>query len=288
MANASNYLFECLVVTTVLDVAEWLVDPVSPNRLRALVTSSSLGLTPLSSAFEAHDWRFDAIGEESNRIDEVTDEQRELLARLHRLREKRPVLRAQSAVSSVGDIIETLGLRADPTGAFSSVVAEQRVANLEAFVHLVTEWERNSLADLADVVGVFAPLREAPHTGPTQPLVGTDDHDVVFKTAHQAKGDESGVVALADLGWSLRKLGLTSQRLVATGPMVGLAPVVNDAAPDIDSLSVFTRGLYDRFGLTPFPGVVRLRWASERWTAAYTGYQSNADMVSHNRVQTAT
>lgn len=126
---------------------------------------------------------------------------------------------------------------------------------------------------------MFSPLRKDPHTEPTQPLAGTDDHDVVFKTVHQAKGDESDVVALADLSWSLRKLGPTSQRLVAAGPMLGLAPPVN-AAPSIDSLSVFTRGLYeptdddDRFGPTPFPGDVGLRWASERWTDEFTGDQS--------------
>ncbi|MFB9824250.1 hypothetical protein [Halobaculum roseum] len=152
VANASDYLFECPVVTTVFDIAKWLVDPTAPDRLRTLVSDSSVGLATLSDAFEARDWAFDSIHKESNRIDDITDEQRYVLAKLHRLREKRPTLRAQSAASSIGDIIETLGLCANPTDAFPRVAAGQRVANLDALVHLVTEWKRDSLANLADIV----------------------------------------------------------------------------------------------------------------------------------------
>lgn len=294
VANASDYLLECPVVATVLDVAEWLVDPADQDRFKTLITDSSLGLDGLADAFDAHDWRLDAVREDVTTPVDVSDEQRDVLDRLYHLREKRPKFRAQAAATTIGDIIEQLELRADPNECFPGVPPAQRVANLDALVHLVTEWEQDPPTSLADIVDVLAPVRADPHTGPTQPVIGADDHDVVFKTIHQAKGSESDVVALADLGWSLRKLGPTSQRLVAAGPMVGLAPPINAAAPSIDSLSVFTCGLYDptdgdsRFGPTPFPGDVGLRWASERWTDEFTSDHSTTTLAGHDRVETAT
>ena len=294
VANASDYLFESPVVRTVFDVAAWLTDPADPERMRALVADSSLQLASLKDAFNACDWRLDAVREDATGSIDVTDKQRDVLARLHQLREMRATFRAQSAATSIADIIEGLGLRADPEGLFPAVTPEQRVANLDALVHLVTQWELDSVADLDDVVDILAPVQADPQVGPMQPVTGADDHDIVFKTIHQAKGSESDVVALADLGWSLRKLGPTSQRFVATGPTIGLAPPVNAAAPSIDSLAVFTRGLYDpsndssRFGRTSFPGDIGLRWASERWTDPNTTDQSAADLAGHDRVQSAT
>ena len=290
VANTADYLFECPVVTTVFNVAAWVADHAESERLQALVTDSSLGLATLADAFDACDWRLDPVREDAD----VTDEQRDVLARLHQLREMRATFRAQSAATSIADIIETLGLRVDPDDMFPTVTPAQRVANLDALVHFITQWEQESVADLEDVVDVCTPVQENPHTGPTQPVPGTDDHDVVFKLAHQAKGNEYDVVALADLGWSLRKLGPTSQRFVATGPIIGLAPPLTAAVPSIDSLGVFTRGLYDptdddsRFGPTAFPGDVGLRWASERWTDPHSTDERATGLAGHDRVQAAT
>ncbi|PGF17204.1 exonuclease V subunit beta [Natrinema sp. CBA1119] len=288
VANASNYLFECPVVKTVLDVAEWLVDPADMDRLQTLVTDTPLGLSTRTDTCNTATWSLDAIRDDT----ETADQQRDVRDRLAHLREKRPAFRAQSAAASIADIIEILALRADPNDNFTAVAPSQRIANLDALVQLITRWEGDSIADLSDVIDVFTPVRNEPYTGPTQPVTTTDEHDVVFKTVHQAKGDESDVVALADLGWPLRKLGPTSQRFVATGPMLGLAPPVNAAAPDINPLSAFTRGLYDprtddRVGSTPFPIDVGLRWASEHWADTVTTDHSSTGLAGHDRVQTA-
>ena len=292
VANASDYLFDCPAVTAVLDVINWLVDPADPERLQTLVTDSPLGLTTLEPVFNSREWCLDAVREDQ-RID-LTEQHRDILDRLHQLREQRSAFHAQSAGVIVADVIETLALRADPNTIAASVTPSQRIANLDALTELVREWEGDTQYTLSELADLLDPFSEDPHTGPTQPVTNTDTNDVVFKTIHQAKGDEADVVALADLGWNLRKLGPTSQRFVATGPMVGLAPPTNAAAPDIDNLSVFSRGLYDpsdddsRFGSTPYPLDVGLRWASEHWLDTATNDATRTGLVGHDHVQTAT
>lgn len=76
----------------------------------------------------------------------------------------------------------------------------------------MTQWETESLSDLGDLNVVLTQYRDVPHTGPTQP-VHTDDHDVVFKTIYHMKGNESDVVALADVGFPPCKHRPVSQRI---------------------------------------------------------------------------
>ncbi|WP_348611492.1 UvrD-helicase domain-containing protein [Halobaculum rarum] len=290
VADASAYLFDCPAVTAAIDVVEWLADSVDTVHTRTLVTESELGLSTLEATFEAHDWQLDAV--RTTATSETSTEQRDVLDRLHRLREQRATFRRQSAAVSLADIIDTLALRADPNDVAPRVAPAQRVANLDKLVELVTQWETESLSGLSDLTDVLTQYRDDPHTGPTQP-VHTDDHDVVFKTIHQMKGDESDVVALADVGFPLHKHGPVSQRLVATGSMVGFAPPEHATTPSVESVSVYAGGLYDpgddsRIGSTPYPFDVGLRWASERWTDETEPEPSNPTLAGHDRVQTAT
>jgi len=291
VADASTYLFDSPAVTAAIDVAEWLADPVDTDRLRALVTESELGLSTLEATFEAHDWQLDAVRDAPS--SDISSQQRDVLDRLNRLRVQRTTFRSQSAAVSLADIIDTLGLRVDLNDIDPRVEPAQRVANLDKLVELVGQWETQSLNDLNDLTDVLTQYRDEPYTGPTQP-VHTDDHDVVLKTIHQMKGDESDIVALADIGHPLRKHGPVSQRFVATGPMVGLAPPIHAAAPGVEALSVYTRGLYDpdgddaQFGLTTYPIDVGLRWASERWSNETRTEPSDSELVGHDRIQTAT
>jgi len=291
VADASTYLFDSPAVTAAIDVAEWLADPVDTAHTRALVTESELGLSSLESTFEAHDWQLDAVRDAptSNKSDQQCD----ILDRLYRLREQRTTFRNQSAAVSLADIIDTLALRVDPNDVNPGVAPAQRVANLDKLVELVSQWETKSLSDFSDLADVLTQYRDEPYTGPTQP-VHTDDHDVVLKTIHQMKGDESNIVALADIGHPLRKHGPVSQRFVATGPMVGIAPPTHAVVPEVEALSVYTRGLYDpdgddaRFGSTFHPLDVGLRWASERWSDETRVEPSDPELVGHDRIQTAT
>ncbi len=291
VADASKYLFDCPAVRAAIDVAEWLVDPVDTARMRDLVMESELDLSALEAIFNAYNWQLDAVRDAST--SDISDEQRDVLDRLHRLREQRAAFRSQSAADSLADIIDTLVLRSDPNDVSPTVAPAQRVANLDKLVELVTQWETESLSALGDLTDVLTQYRDEPHTGPTQP-VHTDDHDIVFKTIHQMKGDESDVIALADVGFPLRKHGPVSQRFVATGSMVGLAPPEHAAAPSLEALSVYAGGLYDpdgddsRIGSTPYPLDVGLRWASEHWTDETEPDTSNTTLAGHDRVQTAT
>jgi ATP-dependent helicase/nuclease subunit A len=291
VADASKYLFDCPVVTVAIDVAEWLRDPVDTARMRDLVMESELDLSALEAIFDAHNWQLDAVRDASR--SDISDEQRYVLDRLHRLREQRAAFRSQSAADSLADIIDTLALQSNPNDVSPTVAPAQRVANLDKLVELVTQWETESLSALGDLTDVLTQYRDEPHTGPTQP-VHTDDHDIVFKTIHQMKGDESDVIALADVGFPLRKHGPVSQRLVATGSMVGLAPPEHAAAPSLEALSVYAGGLYDpdgddsRISSTPYPLDVGLRWASEHWTDETDPDTFNTTLAGHDRVQTAT
>jgi ATP-dependent helicase/nuclease subunit A len=291
VADASTYLFDCPAVTAAIDVVEWLADPVDTARTRTLVTESALGLSTLEATFEAHHWQLDTV--RTSATSEISTEQRDILDRLHRLREQRATFRSQSAAVSLADIIDTLALRADPNDVAPTVAPAQCVANLDKLVELVTQWETESLSGLGDQTDVLTQYRDEPHTGPTQP-VHTDDHNVVFKTVHQTKGDESDVVALADVGFPLRKHGPVSQRLVATGSMIGLAPPEHAATPGVESLSVYSGGLFDpdgddsRIGTTPYPLDVGLRWTSEHWTDETEPEPTNPTLAGHDRVQTAT
>ncbi|PGF14406.1 exonuclease V subunit beta [Natrinema sp. CBA1119] len=291
VADASTYLFDSPAVTAAIDVAEWLADPVATDRTRALVLESELGLSTLEATFEVHDWQLDAVHDAP--LSDISDQQRDILDRLYCLREQYTTFSSQSAAVSLADLIDTLALRADPNDVAPAVAPEQRVANLDKLVELVAQWETESLSTLSALTDVLTQYRDEPYIGPTQP-VHTSNHDVVFTTIHQMKGDESNVVALADIGYPLRKHGPVSQRFVNTGPMVGLAPPIHAAAPEVEALSVYTRGLYDpdgddtRFGSTAHPLDVGLRWASERWSDETRTDSSDPELVGHDHIQTAT
>ena len=291
VADASTYLFDSPAVTAAIDVVEWLADPVDTARTRTLITESELGLSTLEATFEAHDWQLDAVRDAST--SDISDQQRDILDRLSRLREQRTTFISQSAAVSLADIIDTLALRVDPNDVDPRVAPAQRVANLDKLVELVSQWETKSLSDLTDLTDVLIQYRDEPYTGPTQPVY-TDDHDVVLKLVHQMKGDESDIVALADIGYPLRKHGPVSQRFVSIGSMVGLAPPTHAAVPQVEALSVYSRGLYDpdgddtQFGSTTYPLDVGLRWASERWSDETRTELSDPEFVGHDRIQTAT
>lgn len=132
VADASKYLFDCPAVTAAIDVAECLADPVDTARTRSHDTESALGLSTLEATFEAHDWQLEAI--RTTVTSEISTEQRDVLDRLHRLREQQATFRSQSAAVSLVDIIDTLALRAVPNDVAPTVTLAQRVANLDKLV----------------------------------------------------------------------------------------------------------------------------------------------------------
>ena len=264
--NASENLFECPVVETVLDVCDWLAEPADPARMRDFLFGSEFDVDGLRGALERYEYDLDAMLAEHP----LAEDERHVLSGARTLRDRLDRFATVPASAYVEDIIEAFGLRADPHDHFSHVAAAQRVANLDALTAAVDDWEADEQYAPKELTALLDPFRENPDEGPTQPSSTATDHDVVFKTIHRAKGDQDDVVALADPGFKIWEQGLYSQRFVAQNGVAALAPPTNtDTASDI-SLPPFDAGLYDPDGdHSNGRGVTRrdvgLRWGTERW-----------------------
>lgn len=263
--NASSRLFACPVVTAVLAVCDWLTAPTDRAQTRALLTDSPFDFAPFHDCFERADYDLDAICAAGD-LDADT---RDVLCGLRNLRDQLGRFHRVPASAYLEDIIEQLGLRADPGDQFTELPAAQRVAALDALTNTVKEWEADTQYAPAALVDLLAPFRAAPRKGPDIPSV-TDDADVVFSTVHRVKGDQDDVIVLATPGFKLWDTGPFSQRFITQGDVAALAPPTNvETAPEI-ALPPFDGGLYtpsggsrDRQGVASRD--VGLRWATEHW-----------------------
>jgi len=277
--NASDHLFDCPAVETVLDVCEWLVDPGDPARTRSLLTGSGLRLGERLDTFDAHGWTLGAVLRDAD----LADAERRVLRGLRELEERRDAFRIRPAASYVEDVIEALALRADPHGCVPDVDPAQRVANLDALTETVAEWEGDERYDPRELTDLVAPFRTNPREGPTQPSTVDGDHDVAFRTVHGMKGDEDDVVVLADLGFDIWSQGPHTQRFVSQGDVGGLAPPTNADVPDDVSLPPFDGGLYDPDDDRRRD--VGLRWATAHWRDAVTETEDRTGLVGPDRLQ---
>ena len=263
--NASSRLFACDVVTAVLAVCDWLTAPTDPAQTRALLTDSPFDLTGSQACFERADYDLDAICAD----DDLDADTRTVLCGLRDLRSQLGRFHRVPASVYLEDIIEQLGLRADPGDQFTELPAAQRVSALDALTNTVADWEADTQYPPAALVDLLAPFRAAPHKGPDIPSV-TDDADVVFSTVHRLKGDQDDVIVLATPGFKLWDAGPYSQRFITQGDVAALAPPTNvETAPEI-ALPPFDGGLYTpASGGRDTQGVasrdVGVRWATEHW-----------------------
>lgn len=256
--TASDDLFECPVVNTVLDVCEWLVAPTATEQTRQLVTESSLGLESLKPAFETHCWSLDAVLSDC----ELTDAHQDILNSLIELRNRRERFFSQPAGTYVEDIIKALALRADPHERFD-ITPAQRVANLDALVDTLQEWETDDHIDLRELSELIDPFRQQAHLGPNQPSTADTSHDVEFRTIHDAKGDQDDVIVVANPGFDLWKHGPQAQRFISQGSINALRPPTNTDTPEDVSLPPFTNGLYEPEN--QWDRDVGLRWTTSHW-----------------------
>jgi ATP-dependent helicase/nuclease subunit A len=281
--NASENLFECPAVGAVLAVCDWLVDPGSPARTATLVTDTDLGLAPLADAIEVRDWALDAALEDESIADRLSAAQCRTLAGLCRLRDERGATERRPARSYLEDVIDALALRADPADLFPRLDGAQRVANLDALVETVGRWEGDERYTPRELVDLVDPFRTTPADGPTQPSAADAEYDVEFRTIHRAKGDQDGVVVVADPGFDLWSRGPHTQRFVAQGPVIGLAPPTNVAVPTEVSVPPYSGGLYD-----PDAGWGRdvgLRWATAHWQDRVFESATSDALIGPDRLQ---
>ncbi|MDL0123184.1 UvrD-helicase domain-containing protein [Halobacterium salinarum] len=276
--NASEDLFESPVVKIVLDVCEWLSTPADPERTRKLVTESNLGLESLADTFETHQWDIDAILNDCD----LSDTHQHVLAGLAELRDRRDSFLARPAGTYAEDIIDTLALRADPDGHFD-VNPAQRVANLDALVATLHEWEADEHFTPRELTELVEPFRENPYLGPNQPSTSDTSHDVEFRTIHDAKGDQDDVVAIANPGFDLWTYGPQAQRFLTQGSIAGLAPPTNTDIPSDVALPPFVNGLYDPE--ETWDRDVGLRWATGHWCDDVVEAADSTSLVGPERLR---
>lgn len=278
--TASGDLFDDPAVDAVFEVCDWLVDPGCSVRTRQLVNAGDLGLASLDTAFETHSWNLGAVLAEA---DDISESQRKTLTGLQRLRERRDVVEMQSASAYLEDVIEMLALRAASNKRFPGVDAEQRVANLDALVETVAQWEGDERYGPKELLDLVAPFRNSPSDGPMQPDISGSNYDVEFSTVHRAKGDEDDVVAIADPGFDMWSQGPQSERFVTQGPIAGLAPPTDTEVPTDIDIPPFAGGLYN-----PDTGRTRdigLRWATGRWRDTVADTTDADGLVGPDRLQ---
>ncbi|WP_050032679.1 UvrD-helicase domain-containing protein [Halorubrum halophilum] len=264
--TATDALFDSPAVETVLAVCEWLIAPGSPERTADLLTESPLrdafdAASSDPSPFEAHSWDLDRVLNDDP--DTLTEAQRRVLRGVVRLRDRRDAFGRTPASVYVEDVIEALALRADPNGCVDDTDPDQRVANLDALVETLSEWEGDGHYSPSELIDLAEPFREDPGAGPTQPSAAGAAYDVEFRTVHRAKGDQDDVVVVADPGFDIWSRGPHARRFVAQGEIAGLAPPTNTEVPEDVTVPPFDGGLYgagDGWGRD-----AGLRWATARW-----------------------
>ena len=276
--NASEDLFDCEVVDAVLDVCKWLAAPADPEQTHHLVTESNLNLEPLESNFETHRWDIDAVLGDYDH----TDAHRHVLDGLIELRERRDIFLSRPPRIYVEEVIETLALRADPH-RFFDVDTAQRVANLDALVETLEEWEADEHLTPRELTELIEPFRENTYIGPNQPSTADASHDVEFRTIHDSKGDQDDVVAIANPGFDIWKHGPQAQRFITQGDIVGLAPPTNTDIPVEVSLPPFVNGLYDPEDTRDRD--VGLRWATGHWCDDIMDSVNSTSLVGPERLK---
>lgn len=257
--TTSKNLFESPVVTAVFDVCEWLVNPGSTDRTTNLVSNADLGLQSLDAAIQSNDGRLDTIIEECD----LNTAQADILDGLMVLRDRRDQFLARPAATYVEDIIEHLKLRADPHSLFDDTDPAQRVANLDALETTLNDWETDDFLSPKDLIELVEPFRANIKSGPDQPSTAGTDFDVEFRTVHNAKGDESDVIVIANPGFDLWRNGVHTKRLATASSLTALAPPTDVTIPTDVPLPPYLNNLYNPSD-TRDPDV-GLRWATAHW-----------------------
>ncbi|WP_277543639.1 UvrD-helicase domain-containing protein [Haloarcula laminariae] len=296
VANASTFLFDAMTVTVIIAVVRWLRDPWDAERTEWLVTDSALagrddnadtswaqngtgGLEAVGSTFADHDWDIEAVAETIQSDETAVDDASggaiaEVIDGLATLAAQRRRLSVATGATVVRDISDVLALESDPLELDPATGDHQRVANIDAFVALLTEWESDDRYRLAELPDLLEPLQAAPKHGPTQPIPDRDAVDVVFDTVFGAKGDQSDVVLIANPSFDCGPTVHATDQVVTTTAGVAVAP----PAPAADDLELpgFDGGLYEPAPTPPWDGSphgagdvdVGLRWTAEHWQPA--------------------
>lgn len=281
--DTSRALFDHPLVGAVCAVVEWLQAPSEKATTLELVNDDALPLNTLVDRLMRNDFSIPAVAAGGGLSGPVGAFTRGLAE----LAERRPTHLASAGADVVSDVVDTLSLAADPLD--QSTAATDDTAVLDRLVATVADWEGDDAYSLAQLAAALGHARRNARSGPSLPTDGLgDDADVTFRTIHGAKGDEDDVVAVADLGDRLGRLGPQLDRFLAHGRHVALSPPANLKPPaDYPALggTVLADGVYDP-DIGTGDDEAGLRWASQRWVAGenrIAGPPPLADAVAEAR-----
>ena len=284
--DTSRALFDHPLVGAVCAVVEWLQAPSEKAATLTLVNDDDLPLNTLVDRLMRNEFSVQAVAEGGG----LSGTLGTFTTGLAALAERRPTHLASGGADVVSDVVETLSLDEDPFD--QSTAATDDTAVLDRLVATVADWEGDDAYSLARLAAALGHARRNARNGPSLPTESEagGDADVTFRTIHNAKGDEDDVVAVADLGERLGRLGPQLDRALAHGQHVALAPPANLSTPtDYPELggTVLADGPYD-----PSAGTdddhAGLRWASQRWVpgeARIAGPPPLADAVAESRAE---
>ena len=280
--NASEDLFDSSAVKTVFAVCDWLIEPESPEHLRRLIAEAGLGLASIDTTSEEEEdgqWDIDVMLES----DDLSDSQQLTLTGLQQLRDRSDRFDMLPASTYLEEIIEQLSLRADSNDLCPDTEAQRRIANLDALVELITEWESDEHYNPKELSELVEPFREDTDRGPYQPSTSAADHDVTFRTVHRTKGDEDDIIAVADPGFNADWIGPHNTRLITQGSVAGLAPPTDVEVPTEVDLPPFDSGLYDPDA--EFTQDIGLRWVTSKWQDSVNDTAAQETLVGPERLQ---
>jgi ATP-dependent helicase/nuclease subunit A len=270
VVNASAHLFENHLIKLICRVVWWLVDPYDSARTKELVEAECVPLSDdYTALFADTQYHIDAV---ANQIEADSRAATEVgvLSGLATLARRRGRHASDPGVVIVEEIIELLGLRADPLEQVAD--PERRLVACDALLHSIGDWEgddRYTLNELADILTSYV---EEPKNGLMLPVPNPEKYDIVFRTVHNMKGDEDGVVCLADASGSVNYHGPHTDTFLALGDILALAP------PESVSRTQLTPPDEQRHGAT---GYGPLRWASSYRSDGHIAGSPTLSRVSH-------
>lgn len=252
VVNASAYLFDNQLVKLICRVVWWLVDPYDSERTQALVESDCLPLSDDGAGlFTDSQYHIDVVAAEIEADPQAATETG-LLSGLATLARRRGRHASDSGAVVVEEIIEWLGLRADPLDQGGD--PERRLAACDALLHSISDWEGDDRYTLDELAEILAGYVDEPKNGLMLPVPNPEKYDIVFRTIHNMKGDEDGVVCLADASGSINYFGPHKDTFLALGDTLVLAP------PEFVSRTTLTKP--DGQACAPVE-YGPLRWASD-------------------------
>lgn len=270
VVNASTHLFENHLIKLICRVVWWLVDPYDPERTQELVEAECFPLSDDAAALCADtQYHIDAVADRI-KADPRTATEAGVLSGLATLARRRGRHASDPGVIIVEEIIALLGLRADPLGQVAD--PKRRLAACDALLHSIANWEgddRYALDELADILASYV---EEPKDGLILPVPNPDKYDIVFRTIHNMKGDEDGVVCLADASGAVNYHGPHTETFLALGDTLALAP------PESVSRTQLTAPDEHGPGAT---GYGPLRWASDCRSDGHIAGSPTLSRVSH-------